>query len=387
MRTVPCRSWPKCPRPGEDAHSAKDVCSGRNCQSCRAGILLGRVTFGVGQNSCDNTIGRGLQNSARIKSRWRLLERILGRTRKQPVFDSRTKNGPGFRGRRAEVKTVAALCERRIFLSELIDRRYKICLICGSMRTFGGFRSGEEFFFGELHDEDVHVLAKPYWIEITPTGEMRKLADLNIDVPVAPSKLIAVGLNYFDHIAEMKRTPLGTPLIWFKAPSSLLPHGGTIEIAFPEHRTDFEVELAIVIGAPTKNVSAQVAPDHVFGYATGLDISDRDLQDHEKQFSRCKSFDTYTPVGPFVYADVDISDLSIELRQNGELRQHARMSQMIYSVAQIVSFASQSMTLVAGDVILTGTPSGVGPIHADDQLEASIDNWPPLRNSVTNART
>ncbi len=125
------------------------------------------------------------------------------------------------------------------------------------MRTFGGFRSGEEFFYGEVRGEDVHVLAKPYWIEITPTGDMRKLADLHVDVPVAPSKLIAVGLNYSDHIAEMKRTPLGTPLIWFKAPSSLLPHGGTIEIAFPEHRTDFEVELAIVIGAPAKNVSVE----------------------------------------------------------------------------------------------------------------------------------
>jgi 2-keto-4-pentenoate hydratase/2-oxohepta-3-ene-1,7-dioic acid hydratase in catechol pathway len=88
-----------------------------------------------------------------------------------------------------------------------------------------------------------------------------------------------------------------------------------------------------------------------------------------------------------VYADVDVSDLSIELRQNGELRQRARTSQMIYSVAQIVSFASQSMTLAAGDVILTGTPSGVGPIHAGDQLEATIDNWSPLRNGVTNART
>src|SRR6266542_593639 len=255
------------------------------------------------------------------------------------------------------------------------------------MRTFGGFRCGDKFFYGERHGEDVHVLALRYWIQIQPTGEVLPLANVHIALPVAPSKLIAVGLNYSDHIAEMKRTPLCAPLIWFKAPSSLLPHGGAIEIAFPDHRTDFEVELAIVIGAPAKNVSAQGAPDHVFGYATGLDISDRDLQDHEKQFSRCKSFDTYTPVGPFVYADVDISDLSIELRQNGELRQHARMSQMIYSVAQIVSFASQSMTLVAGDVILTGTPSGVGPIHADDQLEASIDNWPPLRNSVTNART
>jgi 2-keto-4-pentenoate hydratase/2-oxohepta-3-ene-1,7-dioic acid hydratase in catechol pathway len=197
--------------------------------------------------------------------------------------------------------------------------------------------------------------------------------------------LIAVGLNYSDHIAEMKRTPLGTPLIWFKAPSSLLPHGGTIEIAFSEHRTDFEVELAIVMAARTKNVPVQEATNHVFGYTIGLDISDRDLQKSEKQFGRCKSFDTYTPLGPFVYTNVDVSDLLIELRQNGTVRQRARTSQMIYSVAQLIAFASQAMTLVPGDVILTGTPSGVGAIRSGDRLEAQIGDWPPLQNRVTNA--
>jgi 2-keto-4-pentenoate hydratase/2-oxohepta-3-ene-1,7-dioic acid hydratase in catechol pathway len=253
------------------------------------------------------------------------------------------------------------------------------------MRTFGGFRSGDEFFYGEVRGDDVHVLAKPYWLEIEATDEVRKLADLHVDLPVAPSKLIAVGLNYADHIAEMKRTPLGTPLIWFKAPSSLLPHDNAIELAFPEHQTDFEVELAVVIGAPAKNVGAQDALEHVFGYTIGLDISDRDLQKQEKQFGRCKSFDTYTPIGPFVYSDVDVSDLSIELRQNGKLRQQTRTSRMIYSVAEIVSFASQSLTLRAGDVILTGTPSGVDPIRAGDRLEATIGNWPPLQNRVTTA--
>ena len=243
------------------------------------------------------------------------------------------------------------------------------------MRAFGGFKSGNDFFYGEVSGEDVQVLAKPYWIDIQPTGEVRKLASLGVDLPVAPSKLIAVGLNYADHIAEMKRAPLGTPLIWFKAPSSLLPHQGNIE-----------TELAIVVGVRAKNVSAEQAPAFVFGYSIGLDISDRDLQKSEKQFGRCKSFDTYTPIGPFVYTDVDISDLPLELRQNGEVRQQARTSQMIYSVAEIVSFASQSLTLMPGDVILTGTPSGVGPIRAGDELEARIDNWPTLRNRVVNAR-
>ena len=254
------------------------------------------------------------------------------------------------------------------------------------MRTFGGFRSGKKFCYGEIIGRDVHILEKPYWTGVERTDEIVKLADVDVDLPVAPSKLIAVGLNYADHIAEMKRTPLDSPLIWFKAPSSLLPHNGIVEIAFPQHQTDFETELAVVIGTTAKNVSSLRALDHVFGYTTGLDISDRDLQKSEKQFGRCKSFDTYTPVGPFVYADVDVNDLSIELRHNGEIKQSARTSQMVYSVAQLVSFASQSLTLAPGDVILTGTPSGVGPIRDGDELEAKIGDWPPLRNGVRKAR-
>jgi 2-keto-4-pentenoate hydratase/2-oxohepta-3-ene-1,7-dioic acid hydratase in catechol pathway len=250
------------------------------------------------------------------------------------------------------------------------------------MRTFGGFRFKDRQFYGELRDDAVHVLTKPYWLGLEFNGEVVPLPELQIDVPVAPGKLIAVGLNYADHIKEMQRTPLGTPLIWFKAPTSLLPHGGTIEIAFPKHQTDFEAELGIVVGARAKNVSVERALEHVFGYTTAEDISDRDLQKSEKQFSRCKSFDTYTPVGPFVYTEVDVRDLPITLRQNGEIKQQARTSQMIYSVAEIVAFASQSLTLLPGDLILTGTPSGVGPIHEGDEIEARIGDWPPLKNSV-----
>ena len=253
------------------------------------------------------------------------------------------------------------------------------------MRTFGGFRLGDESFYGEVIGNEVHILENPYWIDLEPTGEIARLDLVEIDLPVAPSKLIAVGLNYADHIAEMKRTPLGTPLIWLKAPSSLLPHGGTIEIAFPEHKTDFEVELGLVIGTAGRNIPVERAPGHIFGYTIGLDISDRDLQNAEKQFARCKSFDSYTPIGPFVYTGVDPSDLAIELRQNGEVRQQARTSQMIYSVAEIVAFASQAITLLPGDVILTGTPSGVGPMRAGDELEAKIGDWPSLRNRVAEA--
>lgn len=254
------------------------------------------------------------------------------------------------------------------------------------MRTFGGFESGDRFLYGEVLQDEVHVLRNPFWLGIEPTGEKIRRNQLEIGIPVAPSKVIAVGLNYADHIAEMKRTPLGTPLIWFKAPTSLLAHEKEIEIAFPEHQTDFEVELVIVMGARAKDVSAERAQDFIFGYTVGEDISDRDLQKSEKQFSRCKSFDTYTPIGPFVYSGVDIRDLEITLEQNGEVKQRARTSQMIYSPADIVAFASQSLTLQPGDIILTGTPSGVGPIRAGDALEGRIGDWPPLHNRVCLAR-
>ncbi len=250
------------------------------------------------------------------------------------------------------------------------------------MRSFGIFRSSEETFHGEVIGDEVHVLKQPYWSEAEKIGLTKKLADLEILPPVAPSKLIAVGLNYAEHIAEMKRTPLGTPLIWFKAPSSLLAHKGVIRIAYPDHQTDFETELTIVIGRSGRDIPENRAHDHIFGYTVGLDISDRDLQKTEKQFSRCKSFDTYSPMGPFVYSGVDVTDVPLELRQNGNMRQQARTSQMIYSVAQIVAFASQSLTLLAGDVILTGTPSGVGPITAGDTLEARISDWPVLSLQV-----
>ncbi len=253
------------------------------------------------------------------------------------------------------------------------------------MRTFGGFLDHGTLRYGELRDGTVHFLEQPFWLGLKPNGETKSLGELAIGLPVAPSKVIAVGLNYRDHIKEMQRTEIGSPLIWFKAPSSLLPHEGTIEIAFPEHQTDYEAELAIVIGQRAKNVSVERALDVVFGYTVALDLSDRDLQKAEKQFSRCKSFDTYTPVGPFVQSDVEVGDLPLSLRQNGEMRQEARTSQMIHGVAQIVAFASEGLTLEPGDLILTGTPAGVGAIRAGDDLEARVGDWPPLRNRVKNA--
>src|SRR5450432_4889205 len=133
------------------------------------------------------------------------------------------------------------------------------------MRTFGGFLDNGSLLYGEVRGDEVHLLKQPFWLGLDSSGDVRSLGELEVGLPVNPSKIIAVGLNYADHIKEMQRSEIGSPLIWFKAPSSLLQHNGTIEIAFPEHQTDFEVELAIVIGKQAKNVAPEQTLDFIFG--------------------------------------------------------------------------------------------------------------------------
>jgi 2-keto-4-pentenoate hydratase/2-oxohepta-3-ene-1,7-dioic acid hydratase in catechol pathway len=154
------------------------------------------------------------------------------------------------------------------------------------------------------------------------------------------------------------------PLFWLKATTSLIPDGGKIEIPFRDHRTDYEAELAIVIGRKIRNVSPTQAPRYIFGYTTAQDISDRTIQNSESQWARCKSFDTFTPLGPFVETKIDPNELTIQLFQNGQLRQNSNTKQLIFKPHELVSFISTNMTLLPGDVILTGTPSGIGPIQS-----------------------
>ena len=255
------------------------------------------------------------------------------------------------------------------------------------MRTFGAFQAtGGERFYGEvlgLESEGgaatVRRLGAPRWLGLDSAGgDPQPLADLQIGVPVAPGKIIAVGRNYHAHAQERGEVAPTSPLTWLKAPSSLLAHQGVVELPYPQHKVDFEAELAIVIGRTAKNVSLADAGSYIFGYTASLDISDRNIQDAEKQFARAKSFDTFTPVGPFIHSGVGPDDLAITLHQNGELRQNGRTGEMIFSPAEIVSFCSQGTTLLAGDLILTGTPAGVGPIQDGDVLEVRIGPFAPL---------
>jgi 2-keto-4-pentenoate hydratase/2-oxohepta-3-ene-1,7-dioic acid hydratase in catechol pathway len=250
------------------------------------------------------------------------------------------------------------------------------------MAAIGRFQKSDEIFYAKVLDGEVFrvqgdVFGSPSFDKKpTPAKGLRTLT------PVAPTKVIAVGLNYADHARESGKPLPKEPLFWFKAVSSLISDGARIEIPFPQHRTDFEAELCVVIGRRIRNVAPAAAGRYIFGYTTAQDISDRTIQNSESQWARAKSFDTFTPLGPYVETKIDPHDLSIQLYQNGQLRQNSNTSQLIFNCFQLVSFISTNMTLMPGDVILTGTPSGVGPIASEDRLEVRIQGLAPLVNTV-----
>ena len=250
------------------------------------------------------------------------------------------------------------------------------------MAAIGRFQKGEEIFHAKVVDGELFrlhgdVFGSPSFDrKPTPRKGVRTLT------PVVPSKIIAVGLNYADHARELGKPVPKEPLFWFKANTSIIPDGAKIEIPFPQHRTDFEAELAIVIGRKIRNVTPSSAARYILGYTAAQDISDRTIQNAESQRARCKSFDTFTPFGPYVETKIDPHDLTVQLFQNGQLRQNSNTHQLIFDCFKLVSFISTNMTLLPGDIILTGTPSGVGPIKSGDKLEVRIQGLAPLGNAV-----
>lgn len=250
------------------------------------------------------------------------------------------------------------------------------------MAAIGRFQKGDDIFYAKVVDGELFRLIGDVFG--SPSFEKKPTPSKGIKtlVPVVPSKIIAVGLNYADHARESGKPLPKEPLFWLKATTSLIPDGSKIEIPFATHRTDYEAELAIVIGRRVRNVTAAAAARYIFGYTAAQDVTDRTIQAAESQWARCKSFDTFTPVGPYVETKIDPHDLSIQLFQNGQLRQNGNTSQMIFNCFDIVSFVSTNMTLQPGDIILTGTPSGIGPIESGDRLEVRIQGLAPLVNTV-----
>jgi 2-keto-4-pentenoate hydratase/2-oxohepta-3-ene-1,7-dioic acid hydratase in catechol pathway len=250
------------------------------------------------------------------------------------------------------------------------------------MAAIGRFQKGDETFYAKVVDGELFRVIGDVFGAPSFEKKATRLKGVKTLTPVAPSKIIAVGLNYADHAREQNKPLPKEPLIWFKATTSLIPDGAKIEVPFPHHRTDYEAELAIVIGRKIRNVAPAAAARYIFGYTTAQDISDRTIQNAESQWARAKSFDTFTPLGPYVETKIDPRDLNIQLFQNGCLRQNSNTTQLIFNCHKLVSFISTNLTLLPGDVILTGTPAGVGPIQSGDRLEVRIQGLTPLVNTV-----
>lgn len=200
--------------------------------------------------------------------------------------------------------------------------------------------------------------------------------------PAVPTKVVCAGINYRAHAEEMGHTLPMEPVIFLKPPTAVIGHGAEVHIPVGFDRVDYEGELAVVLGRRTRCVSSADAPAHVLGFTCANDVTNRVLQKRDGQWTRAKGFDTFCPLGPWVETDVDPRDLLIETYVNGEQRQHARTSDMIFDPYELVSFVSHVMTLLPGDVVLTGTPSGIGPVTSGDTVEVRIEGIGSLINHV-----
>ena len=210
-----------------------------------------------------------------------------------------------------------------------------------------------------------------------------RLADAQLLAPVAPSKIVCVGRNYREHAAELGNEMPSEPLLFLKAPSAILKDGDAIELPIQSERVEHEGELAVVIGRRCRGVGEHEDPlAYVLGYTCLNDVTARDLQRRDVQFTRGKSFDTFCPVGPHIVTGLDPSDLSVQTRVNGEVRQSGRTSAMAFPVPFLIRYISQVMTLEPGDLIATGTPAGVGPLRDGDVVEVEVEGVGVLRNPV-----
>lgn len=230
-------------------------------------------------------------------------------------------------------------------------------------------------------------------IEGDPFREYRRLeANLPLDsvkllAPVKPGKIIAVGRNYVEHAKEHGAEVPEVPLIFLKPPSSVVGSNAPILLPPQSQRVEHEAELAVVIGRQGRWISPDDAMSYVFGYTAANDVTARDLQRRDGQWIRAKGFDTFCPLGPWVETNLDVSDLQITCRVNGEVRQVGSTREMVFSIAQLIAFISSVMTLEPGDVILTGTPAGVGPLLPGDEVVVAIEGIGELVNPVARDET
>ncbi len=246
------------------------------------------------------------------------------------------------------------------------------------------FSIAGEVRFGLVDGPELVVFkGHPLFSGYETTGERVPLKDVQLLPPTLPtSKIVCIGKNYADHAAEMGGDLPTEPLIFLKPTTSLIGHGESIVLPPIAERVDHEGELAIVIGDIAKDVSEAKAMDYVWGFTIANDVTARDIQDRDGQWTRAKGFDTFCPLGPWIETEFEVDGQTLETRVDGEIRQHASIDLLIHKVPRIVQHVSRAMTLLPGDVILTGTPAGIGRIVSGDVVEIDIEGIGTLRNPV-----
>ncbi len=244
------------------------------------------------------------------------------------------------------------------------------------------FRHGDDVAFGVVEGDEVAQIAGHPFGKIVFTGARHALSAVRLLAPVLPSKIVAIGKNYADHATEMGGEVPEHPLIFLKPSTAVI--GPDDVIAYPPSsgRVDYEGELAAVVGRLCRDVPEQRALDVVLGYTCANDVTARDQQRSDGQWSRAKGYDTFCPLGPWIETDLDPDAVEVTTSLNGEVKQREKTSLIVHKVPALIAYISTVMTLLPGDVILTGTPAGVGPMRVGDEVTVSIDAIGSLTNRV-----
>lgn len=246
------------------------------------------------------------------------------------------------------------------------------------------FQAGDKLGWGLIDGPELVVFrGHPLFQGYETTGERVAIKDITLLPPILPtSKIVCIGKNYADHAAEMGGDAPVEPLIFLKPTTSVIGPDEQIVLPKISNQVDYEGELAVVIGALAKNVSIDQANDYIWGYTIANDVTARDIQNIDGQWTRAKGFDTFCPLGPWVETEFNPEEQILETRVDGEAKQRASVDLMVHKVPRIIQHVSEAMTLMPGDVILTGTPAGIGPITSGQIVEVSIEGIGTLSNPV-----
>jgi 2-keto-4-pentenoate hydratase/2-oxohepta-3-ene-1,7-dioic acid hydratase in catechol pathway len=246
------------------------------------------------------------------------------------------------------------------------------------------FRFGDRIATGavERGSDEIRVLQGTFFEDPVPTGETVPLDDVHLLAPVLPSKLVCVGRNFVAHAAEWNLDVPEEPLLFLKPSTAVIGPGDPIQLLPISRRVDYEGELAVVIGRLAREIRAEDAYRFILGYTCANDVTLRDLQKTDDQWARAKGFDGSAPLGPWIETDLDPNDAVVVTRLNGEVRQQASTADLVFGVATLLEYLTSFMTMLPGDVLLTGTPEGVGALADGDVVEVEVEGVGTLRNEV-----